>query len=235
MKKHKGYWIEVQIPQRKLILARGEDTLKVFPIAVGQPEFPSPTGERSIDQIVWNPWWRPPRTSEWAAKEKPVAPRRPDNPLGEIKIPLGSAYLIHGTRAIQSIGEWASHGCIRMLFEDIFYLTQALMTAYSEISAIDTLDQANRNRDKEFYTKLNRQVPVVLTYDLVTIHEGYVTISPDIYHREKDPIELIRVEVQSHLKKGETASVKKIKNVLRMFKGQTIHIPIENLASGTSF
>jgi len=64
MKKSKGYWIEVQIPQRKLILAKGDHIITAYPVAVGMPNYPSPLGLKKINRIIWNPWWYPPKKEE---------------------------------------------------------------------------------------------------------------------------------------------------------------------------
>lgn len=231
MRKTKGYWVEVQIPQRKLILAKGDHIIKAFPVAVGQPIYPSPVGVRAIDSVVWNPWWNPPKESDWVEDPTPIAPRMPDNPLGEIKMPLGHAYLIHGTKAVSSIGQWASHGCIRMLFEDIFGLVQLLLTEYSDVSAIDEMEKANKDPHTEFTTRLKLDVPVVLTYEPVRVHNGFVTISPDFYNRKGDFAKYVAGVIAPYLKEA-TPSVKKINNLLRMFKNQTINVPIHSLQSG---
>jgi hypothetical protein len=45
--------------------------------------------------------------------------RRIPDVLGTHRLILGDGYLIHGTPEEDSIGQWASHGCIRMLNGDI--------------------------------------------------------------------------------------------------------------------
>lgn len=226
------YWIEVQIPQRKLVLAKGDHVVKTFPVAVGLPSYPTPIGRRTINRVVWNPWWYPPKTSKWVEDATPVPPRAAQNPLGEIKLPLGQSYLIHGTRAVESVGQWASHGCIRMLFEDVFALTQLLETQFSKSSPIADMERAGENPTKEFTTKLDRDVPVFLTYETVRIYGNYITISPDVYGREEDRVSHIAEVLKSHLKKNQKPSSRKIKNVLHLFrKSGTIHVPVESLLS----
>ena len=52
--------------------------------------------------------------------------RKIPDALGPVKLSLGDGYLIHGTHRYneQSIGEAASHGCIRMRNEDVAHLSQ---------------------------------------------------------------------------------------------------------------
>ena len=234
MKKEKGYWIEVQVPQRKLVLAKGAHIIKTFPVAVGMPSYQSPIGKRTTNRVVWNPWWHPPKGSDWVENPASVPPRSANNPLGKIKMPLGKSYLIHGTRAIQSIGQWASHGCIRMLFEDLFGLVQLLMTEYFKTSAIEAMEKANKNPQTEFETKLNHDVPVAFNYDLVKIHDSYILIAPDLYKKQKDFAAFIAEAIKPHLKKKQKPNLKKIRELLRVFKGQTVMVPIQNLANGSA-
>lgn len=230
--KHKGYWIEIQIPQRKLILAKGDYAVQTYTVAVGTPAYRTPTGSRRVDRVIWNPWWHPPKTSSWVEDSQSVPPRSNQNPLGEIKIPLGDDYvLIHGTRDISSIGRWASHGCIRMLFEDLFGVVQTLMNGDSSTTAIEALEKANQKPTKEFSTPLPYEVPVILTYNPVQVHDGIISISPDFYNLEKEMISLISETITPYLKKDQIPNPKKIKNVLRMFHKETIHVPIKNLIS----
>lgn len=53
-----------------------------------------------------------------------TAQRRIPNALGAFKLDLGDGYLIHGTHLYNqdSLGEAASHGCVRMSDEDLVYL-----------------------------------------------------------------------------------------------------------------
>lgn len=231
MKHKEGYWIEIQVPQRKLVLAQKDKIVKTYPIAVGKPPYLTPVGDRKINKVIWNPWWYPPKTSDWVDDATPVPPRSKNNPLGEIKMPLGDGYLIHGTRAVDSIGQWASHGCIRMLFEDIFGITQILFSTYSETSAIDLMERANANPNKEFSTPIGADISVYITYDLVKVSKGYVAISPDIYRLQKNLVGYVAESIKPYLKKGQKPSPRKIKSVLRMFKNQTIQIPLSKLIS----
>lgn len=191
MKDVKGYWIEVQIPQRRVLLVKHKDIIQSYPVSVGMPDHPSPIGKRKFDRIIWNPWWFPPQ-SEWVEDPTPVPPRDSKNPLGEIKIPLGyDAFLLHGTKSISSIGGWASHGCIRMLFEDIFSLTQILMNDYSEKSALEMMSVAELNPGRQFNTILSQEVPVVFSYETVRLDKEKIYLYPDFYKRNENYDELL--------------------------------------------
>jgi lipoprotein-anchoring transpeptidase ErfK/SrfK len=101
----------VSIPDRKLAVLEDGRELRVFPVAVGADNSPSPDGEFQIINRLSNPTYYHPGK---------VIPAGPANPLGSRWIGLSlKGYGIHGTNAPRSIGKAASHGCIRMAKRDL--------------------------------------------------------------------------------------------------------------------
>ena len=89
-----------------------------YPIAKGQPRYPTPTGSLRVTDKQVDPAWTPP-DSPWAA-ELDTIPAGPGNPLGTRWIGTSRAAIgIHGTFAEGSIGTAVSHGCIRMRIADV--------------------------------------------------------------------------------------------------------------------
>jgi hypothetical protein len=105
--------ILISIPDRKLALLQDGVVLKVYPIAVGAPATPSPTGAFKIINRITHPAW-------YGAEDGKPVPAGPENPLGSRWMGLSKkGYGIHGTNAPKSIGKRASHGCIRMARQDL--------------------------------------------------------------------------------------------------------------------
>lgn len=103
--------IVVSIPDRKLALIENGRIVKLYPIAVGKAETPSPTGSFHVVSRVIDP--------TWYTKGK-IVPPGPANPLGNRWIGLSErGYGIHGTNVQSSVGQAASHGCIRMRKADV--------------------------------------------------------------------------------------------------------------------
>ena len=99
---------------RTLVVKRGDEVIKEFPIAVGKEKNPTPKGSFTVKRVVWNPAWVPPK-SRWARGKAPAAPGSTNNPMKLVKIFFQEPdYYIHGTGAVESLGEAASHGCLRM-------------------------------------------------------------------------------------------------------------------------
>ena len=114
----------VSFSDRRLFLVTKPGQALTYPVAV-------PTGEARWQGTTFisdkriNPAWTP---TEEMIRKNPRLPRwvpggHPLNPLGVRAMYLGSsAYRIHGTDAPWTIGQAVSHGCIRMLNEDVLDL-----------------------------------------------------------------------------------------------------------------
>ncbi len=102
--------------------------VQTYPISIGRMDWATPLGITTITSKKKDPSWRPPESirREHAEKGDPlprVVPAGPNNPLGAYAMRLGMpSYLIHGTNKPLGVGMRVSHGCIRMLPEDIEHL-----------------------------------------------------------------------------------------------------------------
>jgi hypothetical protein len=96
---------------------------KTYPIAVGQVGLETPAGLYHVQNKAVNPAWNVPN-SAWAGDlAGTVVPGGvPDNPLKARWLGIFNGAGIHGTAERGSIGTNASHGCIRMLIEDVVEL-----------------------------------------------------------------------------------------------------------------
>ncbi len=92
--------------------------VKQYPVAIGMPAYPTPTGNFVITEKLENPTWIPPN-SPWAAGLETVPPGA-NNPLGTRWIGTTAPLIgIHGTPQSWTIGTAVSHGCIRMHMADV--------------------------------------------------------------------------------------------------------------------
>ena len=97
--------------------------MRTLPVAVGQEGHETPTGEWGIHQVDWNPDWTPP-DSDWSADSEYKAPGEEGNPMGRARLIFRAPYSIHGTDAMDSLGQAASHGSVRVSNEEIFGLAR---------------------------------------------------------------------------------------------------------------
>ncbi len=112
-----GHIVIDQSEHRLTLYRLGEPPIS-FPVAVGQPAYPTPDGDFSIVSMVKDPTWVPPADAAWAQGAVPIPPG-PDNPLGTRWMGISAPGVgIHGTDDPASIGYSVSHGCIRMQVPD---------------------------------------------------------------------------------------------------------------------
>jgi|SRR6476620_77125 lipoprotein-anchoring transpeptidase ErfK/SrfK len=116
--------ILIRTAERRLYFVRGDGTAMRYPIAVGKPG-KQWFGEARIDGKYVKPAWAPPVEVK---RDNPRLPNvipggAPNNPMGVRALTLDrDEYAIHGTNRPNSIGSFASYGCIRMLNADILDL-----------------------------------------------------------------------------------------------------------------
>ena len=109
----------IKLQKRRVYVYEGDRLKTSYPIAVGKEGWETPTGEFSVIQMVENPLWEHPFTGE-------IIPPGPDNPLGNRWIGFwtdGTNIIgFHGTPNEETVGNAASHGCIRMFNQDVLAL-----------------------------------------------------------------------------------------------------------------
>lgn len=113
-----GKVIVVDKTNHRLTLYNNMEVERQYPVAVGMPSWPTPSGTYKIISKQKNPTWVNPGTS-WAAGMPPYIPPGPGNPLGTRALGTSApGVFIHGTYSSWSIGYSVSHGCIRMYIRD---------------------------------------------------------------------------------------------------------------------
>lgn len=101
--------------------------VSTHPIGIGKTGWSCPLGQTTILRKKKDPTWTPPESIRKEHLEKgdvlpPVVAAGSENPLGRYAFYLGfdeGAFLIHGSHRPGGVGVRSSHGCIRLLPEDI--------------------------------------------------------------------------------------------------------------------
>ncbi len=112
--------ILVNLPQRMLFYYKEGKLESSYPVAVGKPDWETPTGSFSVISKHKNPAWIVPKDirDEMEEEGKEVLTRvepGPGNPLGNYWIGLSIRGIgIHATNAPASIYSYHTHGCIRL-------------------------------------------------------------------------------------------------------------------------
>ncbi|WAL62702.1 L,D-transpeptidase [Thermocoleostomius sinensis] len=106
----------LNLGERRVFVYEGDEVKASYPVAVGKPGWETPPGSYQVISMLQDPGWISPFTGE-------EIPPGPDNPLGDRWIGFwtdGRNYIgFHGTPNRESVGQAASHGCVRMFNEHI--------------------------------------------------------------------------------------------------------------------
>jgi L,D-transpeptidase ErfK/SrfK len=177
-----GASIVINVPQRMLFLVENSKTVLGFPVALGRPTWPTPTGGFSILTKEIDPTWDVPISIQQEMRRAgrrplPKVPPGPDNPLGDRWFGLSLPGIgIHGTSAPMTIYHHQTHGCIRLHPDDVHVLFDRVpIGAAGEIV----------------------YQPVLLA---VVDGRVYLESHPDVYRRLPNPLERVRGGAeQAHL------------------------------------
>jgi L,D-transpeptidase ErfK/SrfK len=166
--------ILINIPQRMLFYFRSGRLQAAYPVALGRRTWRTPQGDFEVLEKEKNKTWIVPLSiqEEMLASGKPVreeVPPGPDNPLGQHWIRISPSGGIHGTNAPASIYKFQTHGCIRLLPENIDRL----------------------------FKEVPIGTPVKIVYEpvlLARLPDGnyYLEVHPDIYSKARDPLTTVK-------------------------------------------
>jgi lipoprotein-anchoring transpeptidase ErfK/SrfK len=190
--------ISVNVPAFLLTLWQDGKEVAVYHVGVGQKKYPIKVGERKATEVILNPTWIPP-DSKWVKDNlvgEHITADDPRNPLGKVKIPLGDAYLIHQAESPSDIGHLVSHGCVRLLQNDLFDLATKIAQARNVSNAAQDVEQAKQNTDRKIL-RLGEPVPVDINYDTTVVEGGVLHIYPDVYDRDANTPERLRSALQA--------------------------------------
>jgi len=195
--------VVVNIPAYRMDVFQNGSLVKSYKIGIGYPAFPLPTGLRKAESIIFNPTWTPP-DEPWVAKMRNVSVGQKVpagsklNPLGPIKIPIGSPSLIHGGKSPSKLGTFASHGCVGLTSPQVQDFSRVLaQVAGNEIS--DAAFKAySADKTKTKVHKLDQTVPVELRYETIVVEDGKLHIYRDVYDQDTNTEENLRAVLLAH-------------------------------------
>jgi L,D-transpeptidase ErfK/SrfK len=155
--------------------------LRRYSLAIGKPSWPTPTGNYKIIEKRRNPVWNVPESIQEEMEDEGLevvekVPPGPKNPLGKFFMGTSAEGVgIHATNRPWSVGYYVSHGCIRMLPEEI----------------------------SQLFPKIAVGTPVKIIYrpvKLALTPEGriYLEAHPDIYQTKFKPLEYLQELARQH-------------------------------------
>ena len=116
------FFITVSRSRFELRLYKRLELAKTYAVSIGQVGYDTPTGLYRIKTKAGAPAWYVPN-EPWAGElAGKIIPPGPDNPIKARWMGIYDGAGIHGTDDVGSIGQAASHGCIRMKIPDVIEL-----------------------------------------------------------------------------------------------------------------
>ena len=194
--------VVVNIPAFRMDVFQDGSLTKSYKVGIGYPEFPLPQGLRKAQLIIFNPTWTPP-DSPWVnsmavTPGEVIAAGNKQNPLGPIKIPIGSPSLIHGGKPLAKIGTFASHGCVGMTNGQVKDFAKVLAQASQTQLSDQTITAYLKNRTKTRTVKLANLVPVELRYETIVVEDGRLHIYRDVYDQNTNTEENLRAVLEAN-------------------------------------
>ncbi|MGQ0762159.1 MAG: L,D-transpeptidase [Acidobacteriota bacterium] len=190
--------IVINIPAYRMDVFKDGVLVKSYKVGIGYPEYPLPRGLRKAETIIFNPTWTPPN-EPWVANPGVVVPAGSKaNPLGPIKVPIGSPSLIHGGKALSKIGTFASHGCVGMTNEQVKDFAKVLADVSGTELSTDTMSSYLKRPSRTQVLKLAQIVPVELRYETIVVEEGKLRIYRDVYGQKTNTEENLRAVLDAH-------------------------------------
>lgn len=129
-----GRKVLVVLSRRKIYLYKNMKVEKTYRCAIGMAVYPTPQGTFYIGKKAKNPSWTN-GGAAWAKGMPSYIAPGPSNPLGTralyvYKNGSDTGVRFHGTNKVSSIGQAASHGCMRMTRKSVedFYKRVPLKT-----------------------------------------------------------------------------------------------------------
>ena len=144
---------------RKVRVYRNGQLLREHDVAVGAPQWETPTGTWAFERVDINPEWIPP-DSPWAAGEPRRPAGHPENPMGQARLVFNLPYTIHGTDDLDSLGTAASHGSIRVANQHVIPLAELLLKAGGAWQGRQWFESMVLNRNTEFEIRLPQPIPI---------------------------------------------------------------------------
>jgi lipoprotein-anchoring transpeptidase ErfK/SrfK len=130
----------VRQDDRRVYLYQDGQIVRDWPAAIGTSNYPTPTGRFVVGAKRYEPTWTNPSPDDWGYGAPAFMGPGPNNPLGPRAVnwnrPGGGDSLIrfHGTPDEHTIGQAATHGCVRMYNRHVIELYDLVETGTTIVS-----------------------------------------------------------------------------------------------------
>ena len=100
--------------------------------------------------------------------------------MGRVKLQFAPSYFVHGTPLDESIGQAASHGCVRMHNDDAIALARLIQDS-SGVPLSDSALAAILATRRTHAVALPTPVPLEIVYRTAEVRHDSLALYPDVY------------------------------------------------------
>jgi lipoprotein-anchoring transpeptidase ErfK/SrfK len=147
--------------QRRVFVYQAGRAIVSYPVAIGKPGWETPVGVWKVREKILNPAW-----TNFVTR-RVMAPGK-NNPMGSRWIGFWTdgrdEIGFHGTQNVKSIGEAASHGCVRMKEADV----QDLFDRVEVGTIVEVVESTSSERITEGHRQLSRTTDLSVAGTLAT-------------------------------------------------------------------
>lgn len=220
----------LNVPAHRLYVYENGEQTRVYRVSVGMRGYQTPAGSYRINNVIWNPWWHPPN-SGWARGRKPEPPGE-TNPMGRVKLNFAPLLYIHGTVERDLLGDPASHGCVRMMNDDLIELTRLVHRYLTPKLAAGVLDELEANPKLTRTYNLPQSVPFEVVYSVANVRDGFLVIYPDVYRRVKDYEQKVKDALKAEGVDLKRVNWKRLEPLLEKGRRTKVAISMDELLTG---
>jgi len=174
-----------------------------------------------------------------AAKRKTrrqSAPLSISEKLGKVKIPIGNGgILIHQAFKPSDLGHLVSHGCARLLLNELYELIDEIISARSLSVSRPQLERAKSSKDR-FAIKLDAPLVVDINYDTQVVEAGVLHLYPDVYNKNTNTIENLRADLKDAGVDDTKLDDKTLQQMLdRVTMNEEFTVSVADIKAGRAF
>jgi hypothetical protein len=103
--------------------------------------------------------------------------------------------LIHQAFKPTDLGHLVSHGCARLLLDELYDLIDKIIAARSIPVSRQQIEHAKNSKER-FVIKLDVPLVVDINYDTQVVEGGVLHLYPDVYNKKTNTLEDLRAELR---------------------------------------
>ena len=143
--------------------------------------------------------------------------------------------MIHQAFKPSDLGHLVSHGCARLLLNELYELIDEIISARSLPVSRQQLERAKSSKDR-FAIKLDAPLVVDINYDTQVVEAGVLHLYPDVYNKNTNTIENLRADLKDAGVDDTKLDDKTLQQMLdRVTMNEEFTVSVADIKAGRAF